>query len=236
MSTQIITKDMMNDAKQITSIEIANLVGKPHNDVLKAIRKMEPAWELEHQGKFSQMQIRESLPNGGYRFRPCFMLSKTESLFIATKFNDVARARLVLRWAELESEKRKGGSEKSASAQILLETEAELMKRSDEIRRSYIFNTNQNAMGCFTMSQVARSLRMKYDDLCILLKNHQIITEERPYELLPPFNAMGLEAYRFHEGYRLDGTRFCNKYMVWTPEGMDFVKAKVKQFKIEMDF
>ena len=56
METNIITiEQMMKDAKHITSIEIASLVGKPHNDVLKAIRKMESAWVQEHQGNFSQM-------------------------------------------------------------------------------------------------------------------------------------------------------------------------------------
>ena len=89
----------------ITSLEIARVMGKPHNDLMKAIRKMEPAWEQEHLGKFSLMQIREDLPNNGYRLRPCYMLTKKESLFIATKFNDVARARLVIRWEELEREK-----------------------------------------------------------------------------------------------------------------------------------
>ena len=57
-----------------SSIEIASLIGKPHNDLMKAIRKMEPAWEQEHLGKFSQMQIQESLPNGGYRLRPCYII------------------------------------------------------------------------------------------------------------------------------------------------------------------
>ena len=33
---------------------------------------------------------------------PCYVLTKTECLYIATKFNDEARARLVLRWQELE--------------------------------------------------------------------------------------------------------------------------------------
>ena len=35
----------------MTSLEIC---GKPHNDILKAIRKMEPAWERVSLGKFSQ--------------------------------------------------------------------------------------------------------------------------------------------------------------------------------------
>ena len=36
--------------------------------------------------------------------RPCYQLTKTECLYIATKFNDEARAKLVLRWQELEEE------------------------------------------------------------------------------------------------------------------------------------
>lgn len=31
--------------KTMSSLEIAELAGKPHNDVLKAIRAMEPAWK-----------------------------------------------------------------------------------------------------------------------------------------------------------------------------------------------
>ena len=38
----------------MTSLEIAEICGKPHNDILKAIRKMEPAWERVSLGKFSQ--------------------------------------------------------------------------------------------------------------------------------------------------------------------------------------
>ena len=68
-----------------------------HNDVMRAIRNMEPAWESKRQGKFSLTQIRDEIPNGGYRLRPVYMLTKTECLYVATKFNDVARARLVLR-------------------------------------------------------------------------------------------------------------------------------------------
>lgn len=35
--------------------------------------------------------------------RPEYLFSKIEFLYIATKFNDEARAKLVLRWAELEN-------------------------------------------------------------------------------------------------------------------------------------
>ena len=44
---------------------------------------MDPAFEQEHLGNFSQMQILEILPNCGCRLRYRYMLSKTEIFFIA---------------------------------------------------------------------------------------------------------------------------------------------------------
>ena len=85
-----------NNVERMTSIEIAEVTGKPHNDVLKAIRAMEPAWEKVSQGKFSLSSRKVEQPNGGIREYPCYSLTKTECLYIATKFNDEARAKLVL--------------------------------------------------------------------------------------------------------------------------------------------
>ena len=103
MMKKIQTLSSMN-AQRMTSLEIAEVTGKPHNDVLKAIRKMEQAWEKVCQGKFSLTSRTVAQPNGGEREVPCYSLTKTECLYIATKFNDEARAKLVLRWEQLEME------------------------------------------------------------------------------------------------------------------------------------
>lgn len=88
----------------MSSLEIAKLTGKPHNDVLKAIRAMEPAWEKVNGGKFSRVEYKDAKGE----MRPCFELTKTECLYVATKFNDEARAKLVIRWEELEKKARAG--------------------------------------------------------------------------------------------------------------------------------
>lgn len=95
----------ITDQQTITSMEIAEITGKNHYDVMKAIRKMEPAWEEIQGGKFSVLQRVTKLGNGGTKKNPYYSLTKTECLFVATKFNDVARAKLVLRWEQLEKEK-----------------------------------------------------------------------------------------------------------------------------------
>lgn len=96
-----------NESQQtMSSLEIAKLTGKPHNDVMKAIRAMESGWEKVSQGKFSLSSRKVQQPNGGVREYPCYELTKTECLYVATKFNDEARAKLVIRWEELEQKQR----------------------------------------------------------------------------------------------------------------------------------
>ena len=63
---------------------------------------MEPAWEKICGRKFALTSRTITQPNGGTREVPCYQLTKTECLYIATKFNDEARAKLVLRWEEQE--------------------------------------------------------------------------------------------------------------------------------------
>ena len=55
--------------------------------------------------KFQLTSREVEQPNGGIRVVPCYDLTKTECLYIATKFNDEARAKLVLRWEQLEKER-----------------------------------------------------------------------------------------------------------------------------------
>ena len=88
--TQIIN---INKVQTMTSLEIAELTGKQHNDLMKAIRKMEPAWVKVNGRKFALVEYQDKKGE----LRPCYQLTKTECLYIATKFNDEARAKLVLK-------------------------------------------------------------------------------------------------------------------------------------------
>ena len=88
--------------QHMTSLEIAELTGKQHKHVMDAVRKMEAAWVKVCGSKFRLTSRTIIQPNGDTRDVPCYSLTKTECLYIATKFNDEARAKLVLRWEQLE--------------------------------------------------------------------------------------------------------------------------------------
>ena len=97
---------------------IAEPTGKQHKNVMQAIRNMEPAWEKVQGSKFGLSSRIYQLPNGGTKEVPCYQLTKTECLYIATKFNDEARAKLVLRWQELELQELKRALRQDGTEQL----------------------------------------------------------------------------------------------------------------------
>lgn len=98
---------MIVDDERMTSLQIAEITGKAHKDVMRAIRNMEPAWENVCGRKFALASREVNQPNGGTRETSCYSLNKEECLYIATKFNDEARAKLIKRWKELEEQHQK---------------------------------------------------------------------------------------------------------------------------------
>ncbi len=91
----------ITNQQTITSMEIAEITGKQHKDVLRAIRNMEPAWEKTAGRNFARSYYKDKSGKNS----PMFTLTKDECLYVATKFNDEARAKLVLRWKQLEEER-----------------------------------------------------------------------------------------------------------------------------------
>ena len=130
---------MIVDDERMTSLQIAEITGKPHNDVMKAIRKMEPAWERVQEGKFSLMQEEVETNNGGHKMRPYYSLNKEECLYIATKFNDEARAKLIKRWKELEEQ-----HQKPSVPQNYIEALKSLVKAEEEKQQLALENKQKD--------------------------------------------------------------------------------------------
>ena len=85
----------------ITSLELAQFSNKEHKNLLESIRNMEQTWVSLGQPNFKQSYYF----NSQNKKQPMYELSKTESLYIASKFSDEVRAKIILRWEELENQK-----------------------------------------------------------------------------------------------------------------------------------
>ena len=162
----------------MTSLEIAELTGKQHFHVMEAIRKMEPAWEKIAASNFRLGSYKDA--NG--QLRPCYSLTKTECLYIATKFNDEARAKLVLRWEELERERLtpvpspagEGGTEL-----MTLTQQRQVLRLADQIIGEGLRMMNEAAEDTLTATQVAKTFNMTVFDFNAVLRDMGILYRRR---------------------------------------------------------
>ncbi len=74
----------------MSSVEIAEMTGKLHRHVLRSIRAMEPAWVKVVGSSFGLISYTDQLN----RQKPMYLLDYRECMYIATKFNDEARAKV----------------------------------------------------------------------------------------------------------------------------------------------
>ena len=206
----------------MTSLEIAELTGKQHNYLMKAIRKMEPAWEKVSQGKFAQSSRMVVQPNGGVREFPCYVLTKTECLYIATKFNDAARAKLVLRWQELELQ------EQQRQQQLCLPEPKKILALADEIIGEGLRLLNAPAEDTLTATQVAKTFNMTVWDFNCVLRDMGI--QYRRYgrwNISDDLADRNLVRQRTHVSYSLKGEKKVKIYMTWTLDGLRFLNSKL---------
>lgn len=122
------------DGERMTSLQIAEITGRRHTDVMRAIRNMEPAWEKVSERKFALAEYQDEQGKP----RPCYSLNKEECLYIATKFNDEARAKLIKRWKELEEQ-----HQKPSVPQNYLEALKSLVKAEEEREQLALENRKQ---------------------------------------------------------------------------------------------
>ena len=82
----------------MSSLEIADLTGKRHDNVLSDIRKM-----LEELGKTSP-EFSGNVPDSYGRPRFVFNLPKRETMILVSGYSITLRAKIVDRWQELEAQ------------------------------------------------------------------------------------------------------------------------------------
>ena len=218
LSTRKAAQRGQQEELRMTSLDIAELCGKPHNDILKAIRKMELAWVKVNGGKFSLVEYKDSKGE----LRPCYSLSKTECLYIATKFKDDMRAKLVLRWEELERE-RLGDRQ-----QLALPSPQKILAMADNIVGEGLRILNEAAEDTLTATQVAKTFNMTTLDFNAVLRDMGIqYRRHGRWNLSDDLQGRGYTAERTHVSYSLKGEKKIHHYMTWTLEGLRFLNSKL---------
>lgn len=240
------------DGERMTSLQIAEITGKRHADVMKAIRKMEPAWEKVAEGKFSLGSYKDE----NNQDRPCYSLTKEECLYIATKFNDEARAKLIKRWKELEEQ-----HQKPSLPQNYLEALKSLVKAEEEREQLALENRKQQqeiltiskenmelgnkitemlpkvsyydqilqSNATMTVTQIAQDYGMSAIKLNLLLSDMKILHKMRgQWILYGQFLTGGYVHSRAVDIIRSDGRHDVKYNTEWTTKGRIFLYEALK--------
>ena len=217
-----------NGEQRMTSLEIAQLSGKQHKDVLKAIRNMESAWEKVNGRNFALVDYKDLKGE----LRPCYLLSKTECLYIATKFNDEARAKLVIRWQELEEERLMEIQKPKQKIQEirLLACDEEVLDEADDILGEELEKLNRESRYCYTPTEIGKAFGMDGRDLNSFLSDQKIIRWARgQWQLTQKYLHRELTANRYSYVHGRDGRRKLVSRLVWTEKGREFIMDMIKK-------
>ena len=215
-----------NAEPRMTSLEIAQLSGKQHSDVMRAIRKMESAWTEVCKCKFALTSRTIIQPNGGTREVPCYLLTKAECLYIATKFNDEARAKLVIRWQELEEERMMEMQQPKQKFQEirLLACDEEVLDEADDILGDELARLNRYSRFCYTPTEIGKPFGMEGRDLNSFLCDRGIIRWARgQWRLTQKYLHQDLTEDRYNYVHAQDGHRKLVSSLVWTEKGRQFI-------------
>ncbi len=241
----MIIKTVNENQHMMTSLEIAEVTGKQHCHVMEAIRKMEPAWQKVNQSNFRLIEYTDSRG----RLMPCYQLTKTETLYIATKFNDEARARLVLRWEELELERLDFGTDDTDLHGLIkssddnnscnsrnsclrklpsLGVQKQILAMADEIVGTGLRMLNEPAEDTLTATQVAKTFNMNTHDFNAVLADMNIqYRAHGRWHLAEHLLGRGYTAERTHIDYSLKGKRKIKVYMTWTMAGLKYLNSQL---------
>ena len=185
---------------------------------MQAIRNMEPAWEKVTGLKFQLSGYKDSTG----RSLPCYQLTKTECLYIATKFNDEARAKLVLRWQELELQ------EMECRQQLCLPEPKKILALADEIIGEGLRMLNEPAEDTLTATQVAKTFNMTTYDFNALLRDMGIqYRRDGRWNISDDLANRNLTRLRTHVSYSLKGEKKVKVYMTWTMDGLRYLNSKL---------
>ena len=147
----------------MTSLEIAEVTGKRHSDVMRDIRSI-----------IAQGVAERNFALGAYnQERPCYELTKKGCLILASGYDALLREKIINRWEELETKERTGGfAVPQTFAQALMlaakqqlaleEKEKKIAALNEEQERLLIENTKQGE----TINEQGEQIIKLTSDIC----------------------------------------------------------------------
>ncbi|MCP5244411.1 MAG: phage antirepressor KilAC domain-containing protein [Burkholderiales bacterium] len=223
----------VNDPTQLTmsSIEIAELTQKRHDNVMRDIRTM--LVELHGEGGILRFEDTHTNPQNKQTY-PVFKLPKRETLVLIAGYNITLRAKIIDRWDELENEKKAAPdfhavlNDPSAMRGLLLSYTEKVLaleeKNKELTADSEALNRIAKAEGSLCITDAAKTLQIRPKNLFTWLQRHGWIYKRigcAHYCAYQDKLNRGLMEHKSTTVLRSDGTEKVTPQARVTPEGLE---------------
>ncbi|MGZ5028982.1 MAG: phage antirepressor KilAC domain-containing protein [Methylobacter sp.] len=172
---------ILPDKKTMSSVEISELTGKPHNDVLKDVRRILSEVGID-QGLFSQVY-----KAGNGQMQPCFKLPRRECDLVIAGYSAKYRLAIIDRWQELESAQPKLPVNYIEALQSLVEAEKEKQAALNKIEADKpkvdFAMAVRNMQGACPVGDFAKTIGLGRNRLFKLMRDDSILMSNNlPYQ------------------------------------------------------
>lgn len=234
----------ITQAQTMSSLQIAELTGKRHDAILRDIRN------LLEQGVAAHNFVETSYTDKSNRQSPCYQLTKTGCLILASGYNAVLREKIIDRWIELETEAAKQYQVPTSFREALLLAAAQqerieeqqklLVAQTEQIRDLNAANEEMRVKVSYydqilaskstvTTTQIAQDYGMSAKKFNIELRNLKIQRKVGgQWILYAPYNTMG---YVHSETFIPECSTTGKVVMItrWTQKGRLFLYETLKK-------
>ncbi len=233
-------QDCITKEERMSSVEIANITGMDHEDLMKTIQESESSWISSGHDNFSLKKAKNAF-NRNYSF---YDLTLEECLHFANQLNYKARVKMLIRWLEIVQKRNQVLQTNAIFAKKLevlekMNTRTNLLlelmynKISERINSleekltqpKEITIKIQNEKRNMTITEISKDLSLTPAILNEMLRKKEVQTKATDHwELNEPYQNQGLTETK---KVLLKG-RFTKTIMYWTNKGRSFISAIIE--------
>lgn len=219
-----------NQEERISSLELAELCGKQHKNVLADIKKMEPSYlKMFGDGLTFKLIYYTDKAN---RQKPCYSLTKSQSLALVSGYNVDIRLAVQKRWEELETQhqaqqniyaNKTVGEVALMHAQILIENEKLSIENTEQKSQIQLFSaTNKDKL----FGEVAKIIEVAPNSLfrAMRYKGHLIKNNAPSQRMIKS----GIMKYKKHSKATCVTPYFTEKGLKWILKYADNIKKAIE--------
>lgn len=219
----------INNSEVMTSIQIAELTGKRHANVMRDIKNI--VQQLDNQAELN-FELSEYKDSTG-KSNPVYLLTKKGSLCLAAGYNANLRMKIIDRWEQLESQNRYKIPKTLSEALLLAAKQTEKLEAAERLieenkPKVEFYDTVTESLDVFDMRTVAAVLDMgvgRNKIFAILRMRGVFDSNNKPYQ-----QYIDRGYFRCVESVKTDGYYLSvNVKTVVYQKGLDFIRKILKE-------